>query len=1400
MKWIVYFFYLCLLVVITTVGYFHFEIKWIYYSKAEKLFKNRQYLTSIDYYLLAIDHGVPIHYALDQLSISCKESDSCNQLCCKFQRMLKKLPSNINKSLDIAQFYQSISDIQDAEIIYIKLITKYPKNTRVRLAYARALASFKEYEKSLTQYEILLEIDPDITKAKTEYARVLVYTRDYEKAEKIYQQIIKKNPKKYNIQIELANLYLLEKKYENALEMLIKIPTHAIDDNTQLLIADLYVLSNQNDSASSIYLSHLKDSPNDSFTRMKYAQALFMQKEYQKANKQYSILLKQYPDNVQLIRKYALLLIKIKKYKEAELKLKQSLRLNTIPSQIIDENHFISDFQARKLLASTYYHQKDKLDLALHDYNTLIEENPNDSSLKFNKAKVLIKLGEYKLAKKELKIFLKDNPENEKALLALGRSYLFSKKYTKAIDLLKKMQKSYHSNDKVLLELARSYAQNRQYGEALEYYTILLERKTSLDILEEISNIYLALDNKTKAIEYLLLAYHENPSDDLERRIGFLYGWDKEYEKALEYLNKYIEKNPLDKVAKIEIAKIYYLSNNQKKSDQIFEDLIKNHPEDNQVISEYGYFQAYLGHFKIAKKILSQTSYKEIVCYNNNIKYADTAQGWGDFILAEKIYKEALSRNENEDILLKLAKLHLSIEGYFKTEQICQLILLKSENNIKALQVLIETYRKEKKYALALEYANRLLEITKKPSAIFLHALCLIETNNYQEAIKQLEELINTRYEEKSLVEIGKIYLLLNEASIAKTYFEKVLEINSQNIEAIFYFNDHKEISFYLKTLSVKDLDKLAQLYQSSRMYNETIEIYSTINKLDPEYSPAYLGLALTYASDQKYDQSLAIINDLIKDFPNNYSLLLWKAKIESWKRNFPTSITYYHKLLKLTDNSPVVLINLARAYSWNDNTPQALKTYNEYLFPSVDSLLIKDLKNNQNLLKITKNLTSDYKTPFTLYENLDAIVKDNTLPQEDQKKIEFILASHLAKYKTQKVFFLESRAKEYFWNKYYIHARKEFKKLIDFDPGNVEALFQYAQTDCILGLYCDSKQTYETLNSYDYFHSLANLAMQRANIKKHPYLQAQNRYYNEEGRGDIDRIKRYRTNFGLDVPIFYDHVVSTNAILWTEKPTFRSITQVVDKDEYSSPHRAKGYAISYAGQISEYFKLTGSFSQKFYDKNRFSSRTMGNCFFNFNANDYFKLILGFNRKNQLDNYFSLQQGIQTDEWSAQITSILKRRLLLDFIARYFNYNDNNNIQFYNLDIACILFDFPTTLKTILHGEYRNSSKQNIFIYDGPILMNIIHPYWTPKDYKQASFHIEFRQNLLKPFFCGNELIYYEIRFSTGNDTESNPYFAIHAALNVDFLNHCSFNIKGYIHRSVLWDSEELLLTFKYQF
>jgi len=1085
------------------------------------------------------------------------------------------------------------------------------------------------------------------------------------------------------------------------------------------------------------------------------------------------------------------------------------LTVITIVSFYFGQNQWVSYRKAEDYFAQANYEK------ALKFYQKSIDEHVDLWFVVDNLSKTCLALNEFSKISIIFENLIKNNPDNIYILMASGTFYINLNRYDLAISLFKRALALKPRDHKILNDLAIAYKWNQQYLLSIKTYKqlITLTKKPSVDIFSEIGDCYLLDEQYFKALKYYNMVLEKNPKSlEIRKKINLAYSWTGKEDEGLKKLEQLYKKLPNDHKLGLQISKIYIQDRKYKEAEKILLKLHQKNPNNAGIIYQMVVLETIQGHMVKAKKTWKDLIKKENNRLNLFPVYASIMTKWGDYYQAETIYRNHLKKTPfSVDVYYSLINLLIKMDRFIEAENMLLTLLSKNIRSNKTYELMAIIKFEQRDYLSSIYWINKIISNdTFNSQARVLKAKNFIQLKQFEKAEEEIKKIPPSfLLKEEGQIEVGKLYLESNQIEKAKTHFSNAIKLEPEDPILNFYLQfiiDPKEAlitEYTQKKITALDLQKLADIV-SETFPEKAVILYRKSLEKDSDNFQAKLGLALTLTTLKQFDESERLLFRLLEEFPNNSQLLLFIARNYRLKKDYFLANRYY-QLLKNLNPKDYLIIQEQVQMAYAENKPaKAQKLYQQILMPTVDQLLFNDLKKEDLLKRIERyqDINISNNSIYYFYEQIYTKFQKGEYPfyEKENKKLENLLLNLKTRYQIQKLMYLESESKWLLFQEKHIEATKLLKELLLIYPGNQSALFDYAQAQCELGQCDKAKKIYKDILKINPSNNLAKLALKNNEIDSHTYLSAHHLFLQEEGRGDIDRMISNRTGLTVGCPLYCRHWLLFTAHRWNDKPTFAKDSKIENKNQLKGiSYPAYGYVMEYLGVFSQYFKASLGFSQKYYIK-KFNMKNMGYCHLWYTCNDSVDLGIGYDRENQIDNYFSLTNNIQTDSLWIKTNSLVNKRFEINAMAKYLNYTDSNSIGHLSLDLGYRLTLYPHILRLTISEEYRNTSHQNIFQYNGASLVNIVHPYWTPNKYIAFRAKLEWYHDISKYLFCGNQLHYYNLKILSGTDNEKNPTFAVEGAYHFEFKDHWTISINGLLHRSHLWNSENIKAQCKYQF
>lgn len=1055
---------------------------------------------------------------------------------------------------------------------------------------------------------------------------------------------------------------------------------------------------------------------------------------------------------------------------------------------IVPQAYQISDFVARFEMAKILSYHKETLNEALEQYLQLSKEKPNDPLLLLQIGRTYVAMGKFEQALQILATRL-----DEQYLLKKPPQLIEKKKENKK-SLIPKKGEIVPENIQIdenhaRFELAKLLSYHkRTLNEALEQFFILFEKYPhDVELVLYISRIYLQQKDFKNALTYLYPAIEKFPlnihlllfASQAERGLKHPKQSEILILKALE-LNENHPPSENAIVNAFENDKINALSNEQDE---------ENIPSNQLTISE-------------PSKDIPQ---KELL-----LDYAETLMIIGSFYKSEDIYKNLLKTEHSIDLNLKLGWNFVSSQRYEEADGIYQQLAWSHPDHPKVLEALANLKVLEKNFCVALIYINRLNALyPDRSSYILLKANALFSNENYSEALQEFEKLIDNskpKYQLQGLIGFGRSSLKIGNKEVAQEAFQQAYDLFPDSIEAQFYIAENEVTTpsfidqIVKKTDQPEDFEKWANIYAENGSAG-IIQFQEASLLIDPDYYPAQVSLAEALSTQYRYDEAIDQYLALLDTYPEASKLIMAIARVLSWGKQYTCSFEWYDWLIELNPQDPVPRKEKARVAYWGYFFDLSIETYAILFNPGVDQLLLEALQSQsisdpmieKGIDILTQSLGEN--SIYTGYQTFNAYFEEykKEVNVYNRRQIEWILIQYLPDYRIQKSMFLESYAKTQDWQNYFLHALPVYEELTVFNPGNEEALYGYAQDFCSLGLCKNSRELYAHILNIDPNHSLVQMALQRNLLKENWLLQSNYTYWKERGLGQFSQSQIARHQFDEIAewsPSCNFHLrFMQNA--WLEFPFHN----------HNKYYSAEGQTLEVDKQFTPYIKGSGGATYKNYF-HKFPSRYT--CFATvwFDCKDYFNLGLGFERRNEIYNLYSLKEAIQAKIYWGSVTSNLTHYWTMGTTYRHLEYNDRNTMEHVEVMTSYTFSDDPDIFKIILQGSYRNTAHLSKFVTDPTTgeIVNIIHPYWTPQNYYSNSITLEYRHNFAFFNYCEAPVHYLDIQVTAEEDSSRNPSLQLAFEWRRDFFQHFGFSVKGMIHQSKLWNAEGAWVNVYYRF
>lgn len=637
--------------------------------------------------------------------------------------------------------------------------------------------------------------------------------------------------------------------------------------------------------------------------------------------KYYQESLKKTPNDVELLKSYAEFLKNHKYYDE-------SIKIYNRLIEVTKEEKYKADIAQIKGIQSYLKKEKKFLDYikqaqVYESKGNIVKANeyylkakkimPERIEAKFGLAKTYGWLNNPKLAIQNYQDVLKETPDNVDFLEAYAKFLKEHKNYTQSLEIYKKLlaltkNEKYKSYLKEIISLGKGYTPKPT---ELESAKPTAHDKVFLGYIKQ-AELYESQGKIGKANEYYLKAYEEIPGR-YEAKFGLAktYGWLGQHNLALA----------------------------------IYQELLKESPNNPDLIALYN---------KFLKESKGYKAYKAGLPKKERLK------------LAKRPAKKPLEKIQTQPITTEKDKM---FSDYIKQAQDYETEGKAAEANeyyLKASEIypsryetkfgLAKTYGWLHNDELAIKYYQELLnESPENKDLLEAYANYLKDNKYYLEAMQIYKKLFAQSHSDKYKANIAGIFFLQKDYKTSlKIYFDiynrNPDDLVAQKGIALSYFvlgDFKKAICFYEKYLSQKADPESVVNYGKSLFYSKDIQRSKVILEnyvcVYPNDIEGLSTLADIYVATKEVPKAMELICRAVSIEPENIKLRIQSAKIDIAAKNY--------------DRARCLLLKLAQIEPTNTDITESL---GDIAFYTGDFVLA--LKYYQCILNYNKNNRLNYK------------------------------------------------------------------------------------------------------------------------------------------------------------------------------------------------------------------------------------------------------------------------------------------------------------------------------------------------------------------------------------------------------------------------------------------------------
>ena len=902
-------------------------------------------------------------------------------------------------------------------------------------------------------------------------------------------------------------------------------------------------------------------------------------------------------------------------------------------------------------------------------------------------------------------------------------------------------------------------------------------------------------------------------SDEQARRmLANLYLWTGDFVSARDLFLTLTRKHPDDPDLWLGLYRAAAGLKDEEQALSVLRRLSELRADDPEILLEMAWAEARLGHPRSSIGLYEQALALDPDSEKINQALAGSMVLWGDYYRAESLLKKRLAaRPGDQASLLQLARLYLISGRFYEAEEYFSRARQEGaptlDVNLGMAELMFEENRPEEcrlycRTALAVE--------TDSPEGLSLLGKALLRLGEPREALDAYGRLAGIQgYEALGAAGQARALALMGDNDEAGEKFREARTIGSQ-IPEVWIASLGGDVDAALDLvhrlagnpgLSASRLSAWGEAFNERGFNAAALVCFDAALNRDSDNYNAMLGKAHALAYSEEYDAALEAFDSLDRDYPAVAKIMTARARTLAWDRRYDEAVEAFEEISRLQPADPVPVFEGARTAAWGKQLDKAWETYSSIWRIPVDkrlALFLQPLDSEGATPEFKKALNLAVEQGkgdriFRGYEDFSEQLKklSDQAPPELEAACQNAVNRLRTVYRLQKAAYLEAEAKMLTRDKRFIPARQRYEELTALQPWNQEASFDLAQVECALGL-CDREPLeYQRLLKIDPRHTLAGPALQRQKIRSHPALGTSYNFWREKGRGNAAGMTIERADLGIDLPIpyFCRFHIKGQGHYWWETPR-----------RFGKQARAKGFSIQGSGPVSGYLTLAAGWTWKDYEQSRLGNKETGFAEAWVNIRDYARIGGGWRRENITPNYFAREKGIQADTVWGGVESTIVRRLEAGFKYRFLVYKDDNHEDRQTFYAGYAFTDHPRILRLLVNVERRDAYKELREIYVEGMLADMVHPYWTPREWWGGDVLLEWRHDLSRYFFCGAEQHYYDLKAGAGTDNKNNPGWIVEAEWKLEFLNHFTVGLQGRLERSREWEGTGAWVNLGYRF
>lgn len=691
-----------------------------------------------------------------------------------YQKALALDPENSAAQVKLGYFYVLQGDVDNAKKMLNEILAIDPNNVEGGMLNVSILVKEEKIEKAIDAAKKIVKDHPDNVKAVKLLSSTYVKNKQEDKAIELLTKTAGRLKGNAEIKSQLARVYLKDKKFAEAeiiLEEIIAIEPDEYRHRTNLAI--VYTSLNKIDQAEQVLQKAVADQPEDLERIVQLVKFVARHRGLKQAKELFEKEVAKNEDSIEL--RFGLA-----EFNKNMGEIKDSKRIyeKIIKTQGDDKY----GLRARNLLAKLFI-KEGAYKKALEHIEHVLKENPQDNNALLSKGLYAINNNNPEMAINALRVVVRDQPASVVATSLLAKAHLLNNEPQLAREVLQRIIEVTRKNPKSIMNYARFLADENSYDDALaQIARVLNNSPKDIDALNLKAQIVIRKNDYVLAEKIYLDIKNIEPENNVHSEtLGQFYLGRKQYKKAINEFETVLARSGKLLPSLAGIVKAYLAQSRFDEAKQRVKKALAKQP-GNAVAREL------LAEVYIAQKNLKEAKLEVQKAIESNPKWSlpYTTLAKINFMQGDeegeiRALQSGLGQSPGEpQLLLQIANAYQRNKNYEEAIKSYEKILNKNSRNVLAANNLASLLIDFKNDEKARERSKQLIGILKNQKQVgFRDTVGWVHyrTGDLEKALVILKDVVKTSPKVSVFnYHLGMVYYTQGKNEEAKKYLAIALE------------------------------------------------------------------------------------------------------------------------------------------------------------------------------------------------------------------------------------------------------------------------------------------------------------------------------------------------------------------------------------------------------------------------------------------------------------------------------------------------------------------------------------------------------------------------------------------------------------------------------------------------